>query len=683
MDLDSAIQRYPDLVKDYYCKAVPITDNKFAALNGAVWSGGSYLYVPKGVQLDMPLHTYFRMNGEATGQFEHTIVIADEGSKVHYVEGCLPADEIVSRGDTFTPISTVNLLDSVMTHSGRKSQVTRTFIHPYEGKMLTVTPLSRGNAFRLTVEHPVLAVRRSDVDAGGSRGGRTKQLSTERLLSSQPDFIRADELKEGDFIVYVAPTETADDPSIDEPLLRLIGLYAAAGSLGIDQASAIREVSFSYGKSGIAKTLATETANLVKLLGGEATIARSENGLTTVSSKSGELISLLTGLARDDGNGKKFSERIMLMPPEKQKLIIDHYSSAVSAFGGRDHSSSSTVRLSAAGETMAFQLQEMLARIGTFASITPGKARNRANHDTDSSRKAHYVVQYHKNRQFSEVQRSGNIFFVPIKSIASEDYNDLVYNLEVSGENTYLAKGFAVHNCTAPRYDRDSLHSAIVEIYVKKNAKARYTSVQNWSKSVYNMPTKRSWVDENAQMEWVGGSLGSKVTMLYPSSYLRGAHSTASNLNIALAGAGTYKDTGAKALHFAPYTSSRIVAKSISIEDGKAIYRGLLRVNKGAVHSKSKVQCDALLINDQSSSLTFPHDEIYEPTATFSHEASVGKIGTEELTYLRSRGLSEDEASSMIVLGFLDDVMKEIPMEFAVEMNRLIKLEMSKFGAVG
>ena len=324
MDLDSAIREHPDLVKQYFCKAVPITDNKFAALNGAVWSGGSFLYVPKGVHIDMPLQTYFRMNNEGTGQFEHTIVVADEGSSVHYIEGC-----------------------------------------------------------------------------------------------------------------------------------------------------------------------------------------------------------------------------------------------------------------------------------------------------------------------------------------------------------------------TAPRWDKNSLHSAIVEIYVNRNAKARYTSVQNWSKTVYNMPTKRAWVEENGQMEWVGGSLGSKVTMLYPSSYLRGPHASASNLNISLAGPGTVKDTGAKALHFAPYTTSKIVAKSISIEDGKAIYRGLLRINKGAIESKSHVQCDALLINDESASYTFPHDEIYEPTATFGHEASVGKIGTEELTYLRSRGLSEDEASSMIVLGFLDDVMREIPMEFAIEMNRLIKMEMSKMGAVG
>ena len=324
MDLDSAVQKYPDLVKEYMCKAVPPSDNKFAALNGAVWSGGSFLYVPPNVQIDMPLQTYFRMNGEATGQFEHTIVVADEGSKVHYIEGC-----------------------------------------------------------------------------------------------------------------------------------------------------------------------------------------------------------------------------------------------------------------------------------------------------------------------------------------------------------------------TAPRYDSNSLHSAIVEIYVKKNAKAKYTSVQNWSKSVYNMPTKRAWVDENGQMEWVGGSLGSKITMLYPSSYLKGPHASAHNLNISLAGPGTIKDTGAKALHLAPYTSSKIVAKSISIDDGKAIYRGLLRMNKGAVYSKSHVQCDALLINDNSQSFTYPHDEIYEPTASFGHEATVGKIGTDELTYLRSRGLSEEEASSMIVLGFLDDVMREIPMEFALEMNRLIKLEMTKLGAVG
>ncbi|MCL4322839.1 MAG: Fe-S cluster assembly protein SufB, partial [Candidatus Thermoplasmatota archaeon] len=255
MDLDSAVKNHPDLVKDYFCKAVPFTDNKFAALNGAVWSGGSFLYVPKGVHIDMPLQTYFRMNNESTGQFEHTIVVGDEGSKVHYIEGC-----------------------------------------------------------------------------------------------------------------------------------------------------------------------------------------------------------------------------------------------------------------------------------------------------------------------------------------------------------------------TAPRWDKDSLHSAIVEIYAQRDSDVRYTSVQNWSKSVYNMPTKRAWVDERAKMEWVGGSLGSKITMIYPSSYLRGPYASTSNLNISLAGAGTVKDTGAKAIHMAPHTTSKIIAKSISIEDGKAIYRGLLRMNKGAVDSRSKVQCDALLINDDSQSLTFPHDEIYEPT---------------------------------------------------------------------
>jgi Fe-S cluster assembly protein SufB len=323
-DLDTAIQEHPDLVKDYYCRAIPPSDNKFAALNGAVWSGGSFLYVPKNVQIDMPLQTYFRMNGEQSGQFEHTIVVADEGAKVHYIEGC-----------------------------------------------------------------------------------------------------------------------------------------------------------------------------------------------------------------------------------------------------------------------------------------------------------------------------------------------------------------------TAPKYDTSSLHTAIVEIYARKNSDVKYTSVQNWSDSVYNLPVKRAWVDENAHMDWVTGELGSKVTMIYPSSYLRGRGASTSNLQITLATKDTFKDAGGKALHLAPDTTSRIVSKSISLDNGLTAYRGLVRMNEGALRAKSHVQCDALLINSDSKNYTYPYDEIYEPTAEFSHEATVGKIGTDELTYLRSRGLSEDEASSMIVLGFMDDIMKEIPMEFAVEMNRLVKLEMSKMGAVG
>ncbi|MGC8581774.1 MAG: Fe-S cluster assembly protein SufB [Thermoplasmata archaeon] len=247
-------------------------------------------------------------------------------------------------------------------------------------------------------------------------------------------------------------------------------------------------------------------------------------------------------------------------------------------------------------------------------------------------------------------------------------------------------KDSAVHyieGCTAPQYTTHSLHSAVVEIYVKENAQARYTTVQNWSKNVYNLNTKRAWVDRHGKMEWVGGSLGSYITMLYPSSVLRGEYSTASHLNIAFGNGNTWKDGGAKIIHNAPYTSSKVIAKSISMGGGTSVFRGLIRINKGALYSKSHVQCDALIMDDKSRSDTYPHNEIYEPTAVLSHEASVGKINEEEIYYLQSRGLSEEEASSLIVLGFLDDVLKEIPFEFAIELNRLIRLEMAKAGAVG
>ncbi|MCL5437914.1 MAG: Fe-S cluster assembly protein SufB [Candidatus Thermoplasmatota archaeon] len=653
MDLDSAVKNHPDLVKDYYCKAVPFTDNKFAALNGAVWSGGSFLYVPKGVQIDMPLQTYFRMNGEATGQFEHTIVVADEGSKVHYVEGCLPPDEIISKGDSFVPISSVRTSESVMTHSGQSSDVTLTFTRPYEGRMLTITPVSEGNAFRLTVEHPVLAVKRSEVVSGG---GISSVVPTGKLLSARPDFVRADELEEGDYIVYVAPTETSDDPHLDGNHLRILGLFASTGTIKGDA------LTFRFRKSEKAEDIARELREIINASEDPGPIETGIGEFITVTLRSPELIGFCRRHAGEGRESAVLSREVMLLPADKQRLLVEYFLKG----GG---SGASPLTGTTPSRTLAFQMQEILARGGLFAELAENGGI--------------YSIQFSPDSLPHEVIRQGNTFLVPVRRITGEPYRDLVYNLEVSNQNTYLVRGFAVHNCTAPKYDRNSLHSAIVEIYAKKNSQARYTSVQNWSKSVYNMPTKRAWVDENAKMEWVGGSLGSKITMLYPSSYLRGSYASASNLNISLAGGGTFKDTGAKALHLAPHTTSKIVAKSISIEDGKAIYRGLLRMNKGAVNSTSRVQCDALLINDESSSLTFPHDEIYEPTATFSHEASVGKIGTEELTYMRSRGLSEDEASSMIVLGFLDDVMKEIPMEFAVEMNRLIKLEMGKLGSVG
>ncbi len=238
-----------------------------------------------------------------------------------------------------------------------------------------------------------------------------------------------------------------------------------------------------------------------------------------------------------------------------------------------------------------------------------------------------------------------------------------------------------VEGCTAPVYSSGSLHSAVVEIIVKKGARVRYTTVQNWSKNVYNLVTKRTFVYEEGVMEWVDGNLGSQLTMKYPSVYLLGRKARGEVLSIAFAGKGQHQDAGAKAIHGAPETSSTIISKSISKESGRTSYRGLVRIPRGMKGCKSNVVCDALLLDRFARSDTYPTMEIRESDVQVGHEASVGKVGEDQLFYLMSRGLSEQEAMSMIVAGFIEPIAKELPVEYAVELNRLIELEME--GSVG
>ena len=240
-----------------------------------------------------------------------------------------------------------------------------------------------------------------------------------------------------------------------------------------------------------------------------------------------------------------------------------------------------------------------------------------------------------------------------------------------------------IEGCTAPIYNITSLHSAVVEVYVKENAHVKFTTVQNWSNDILNLSTERARVEKNGRMEWVSGSLGSKITMLYPSSYLVGENASASHLSISLASNNTWKDNGSKVLHLAPRTTSKVISKSISLTGGTTVFRSLIRIPKGSVNSVSHVQCDALILDKNSRNFTFPHNEVYEENSTVTHEATAGRIGDEQIFYMMSRGLTDDEARSMIVLGFLDNVMKEIPLEFSLELNRLIRLKISELGGTG
>ena len=238
-----------------------------------------------------------------------------------------------------------------------------------------------------------------------------------------------------------------------------------------------------------------------------------------------------------------------------------------------------------------------------------------------------------------------------------------------------------IEGCTAPTYNSDSFHSGVIEIVCKDNVQARYSTIQNWSHNVYNLVTQRAVVHKNASMGWLDGNLGSKVTMKYPSCYLVGEGAKGEVLSIAFAGSGQHQDAGAKMIHAAPNTSSSIVSKSISKGTGRSSYRGLVQIHEGAHGARSNVECDALLLDETAKTDTYPYIEINEKTAHVGHEATVSKLNDEQIFYLQSRGLPEDEAAALIVRGFLEPVAKELPLEYAVELNRLIELEME--GSVG
>lgn len=340
-------------------------------------------------------------------------------------------------------------------------------------------------------------------------------------------------------------------------------------------------------------------------------------------------------------------------------------------------------------EMVYHSIQEQLAKQGViFLSIEDGLRQY-----PDLFREYFGTVIPIEDNKFaalnSAVWSGGSFVYIP-KGVTVELPLQAYFRLNVANIGQFersliiADEGSRVHyveGCTAPQYTTNSFHSGVIEIVVKKGARVRYTTIQNWSQNVYNLVTQRAKVEENGTMEWVDCNLGSKLTMKYPSTYLLGPGAHGEILSVAFAGKGQQQDAGGKVIHFAPNTSSKITSKSISKAGGRSSYRGLLKVYKGAVNVRSNVACDALLLDPSSRSDTYPTIEVDEEDVTIGHEASVSKIGEEQLFYLMSRGLSQEEATTMVVSGFIEPLVKELPMEYAVEMNRLIQLQME--GSVG
>ncbi len=647
--------------------------------NGIV-AHNSFIYVPKGVHVEIPLQAYFRINAPQMGQFERTLIIADEGARVHYIEGCLPGGEQISVGDRWTNVEALKPGDFVIADNGERARVRAVMVRPYRGEMLTIRPISPYNAFRLTPEHPVLVVRRSSVlRRRRSRNGWLPEVDTKKLLAAQPEYVPAGELTVGDFLVFPKVQAQGYNPKYSSELLKLLGYYLAEGSAFIHKTLNVPVVSFTFGANET--DVVAEVCDLITQTTGKRAYVTELKGrhAVNVTVYSQELFELCRSSCGNGAATKRLSDELMALPPEQIEPLLTAY------FAGDgnvcDKGNSVMYRAATASETLAQQLQELLARQGIYASIQVRPGGDDVINARKIQRKDQYIITYTVDQQWSEIRQTDRYFLVPIKGIERAPYEGFVFNLDVEGPNSYLVRGFAVHNCTAPIYSKESLHSAVVELIAKRGAHLRYTTLQNWSNDVYNLVTKRAVAYEEATVEWVDANIGSRITMKYPAVYMLGKGARADILSVAFAGKGQHQDTGGKAIHAAPYTTSTIVSKSVSKDGGRATYRGQLVVAKGAHHAKSNVRCDALLLDERSRSDTYPYIEIDEDQVTIGHEATVGKVGDDQIFYLMSRGLSESEALSMIVLGFMEPFTKTLPMEYAIEFNRLIQLEME--GSVG
>jgi Fe-S cluster assembly protein SufB len=506
-DMDSAVREHPEIVKKFFATVIPPNDNKLAALNSSVWSGGSFIYVPPGVQVDIPLQAYFRINAENVGQFERTLIIADEGSYVHYVEGCLPAGELVATADgDHRPIEEIRVGDRVLTHEGRPERVTAVQVRDYRGSMHTFVPCSPDNAFRVTSEHPLLVVPRSEVRAKrADRNGRKSQVDTKTLLAATPRWVEAKDVEEGDFLVFPKSKPAPAKVVFPIELARLTGYYLADGSASLTNGFKSLQFSFNIDDHDSIEEVRRLCKELYDKAGSVFWNEDKHEARVLVYTELGyEAMRTHIGTR---SHTKQLSADFYGQDPEFLRNLVETY---LRGDGNIVRNGKTWRRAHTTSRVWAHQLQAIMARLGTYATVSlrrpaaPGVILGR-----DVMRRAIYQVQWTEgDRRSLLVRDAGDYFLVPIQRVAVEDFDGLVYNLDVRAPDSYLASGFAVHNCTAPVYSSESLHSAVVELIAMPHARIRYTTIQNWAGNVYNLVTKRAVAHENAIVEWVDGNLG-------------------------------------------------------------------------------------------------------------------------------------------------------------------------------
>jgi len=682
-----AVQKHPELVEEYLGSVVPIGDNFYAALNSAVFTDGSFVYVPKGVRCPMELSTYFRINAAKTGQFERTLIIADDGAYVSYLEGCLPDWEVVSCGDEMRSIRDIAIDDIVLNERGQEASVGKIMRRGYRGDLVEITPRSTANRFHLTPEHPVLAIRRARVTCGTRGPGRWADIDARKLGRAAPEYVPAGEIEPGDLLVFPVNQVVRDAPALSDAFLRLLGYYVAEGCATMF--NGYKAVEFSIGDHEL--PLRDDILALIhEVTGKRASVThdRMKHGLYIVVYSDG----LWDAMVEHGGKyaaGKRFSKAVMDLPPARQKLAIDTYylGDGCVTRNGRLR----IVRACTVSQTLAFQLQELLARRGTFAYLNRRDAFDETMKDGRTIRHStRYWIYYAENTRGRRAIRRDGYFLLPVRTVRRQPYDGYVYNFETRTDpHSYLVKGFAVHNCTAPQRDENQLHAAVVELVALEGAEIKYSTVQNWYPGdengvggIYNFVTKRGDCrGRNSKISWTQVETGSAITWKYPSCILRGDGSVGEFHSVALANHRQQADTGTKMIHMGKGTRSTIVSKGISAGHGQNAYRGLVKVLPGADGARNHTQCDSLLMGPDCGAHTFPYIEVKNPTAIVEHEATTSKISDDQLFYCLQRGISAEDAVNMIVNGFCKQVFRELPMEFAVEAQNLLAVSLE--GAVG
>ncbi len=739
VDPDTGLREYPHIFKKYFSTVIPIEDNKFAALNSAVFSGGSFIYVPPGVHVEMPLQAYFRINRESMGQFERTLIIADEGSKVHYIEGCTAAMYANDKSSLHTavvelvalkgaqlryttlqnwPNNVYNLVTKrAIAHEGATvewldanigclEEGTKIFGNPSVKKIEDISVGEKVFAYDETTKE-IVPKKVTGVKFSGVKktfrvvlgDGKREIVATNNhpFLKLQYDrqkprkmgrywfeWTNLENIKVGDHLLV--PTEFPDTgiphnfikPNLrrkaivrnqygaeyevntkykynkivfpkftKEEIMWLLGVYVGDGSVDVakskkSNANRYGRVTFSVPtKDPIRKRVENTVKKIFSL---KKSTKRADGVCVTYNSL------LFAEWIKTNGFGgnthtKRLPKWIYSLPKSQKLAFIAGYCEADARIHNR------SIRLKACNR----KLVEDIRLLALSCNMYVNKVQEHIERKSIKIGKQNTPEKEYRN-------------YVTFISKLDEISNHLTEDNKNKIRKRKLNQPRFIHVTRTRRIESLPLHLGILPV----------TSIKDSGiKSTYDLEI------EGAHNFVANGILvhNSRLTMKYPSVYMVGPNAKADILSVAFAGKGQHQDTGGKAIHLAPNTTSRIISKSVSKDSGRTTYRGLLHISKGATNAKSTVRCDALLVDDTSRTDTYPYNEIQEDTATVTHEAAVGKIGEDLIFYLMSRGLNEQEALGLVVNGFFDIFTKELPMEYAIEFNRLIQLEMS--GSVG